>query len=465
MYLNQLKISEGGALKSLQGISRTLSLQISGDSLESVFTRYPLQSYDTVSFSSNTLKNINTLLHSVQVQNNLSTPIYTLTYDDTNDDFFVGAASNGQEPYGFHYTSPPAILKQLYYTGGTIPPFEDDHGTWLSALHPIKNSKGAVVAALQVDFPFDDFIMYARDDLKRNIGVSFVFFLIIGVVLFFFLRQILNEEELVKQSLENARHELEQSNSELLSSIEYARSIQENIYPEAEELKGFFDEYVIFNRPRDIVSGDFYWFLPLGQHKAILAVGDCTGHGVPGALMSVMGHNFLNEAVLEKGLRSPKEILEFLDEKIKHAFGNNGKDEVGTDGMDIGLCFIDKQLKILTFSGARMPLTIIRNEEVAHLNGARRGIGESFLATTLPFENEQIEFHESNMYFLYSDGLQDQFGGERSRKLKRKGLIPWLKTVSIRINGEQHPILESLFNQWMGDNDQVDDVCLVGFRV
>ncbi|MGB0917106.1 MAG: PP2C family protein-serine/threonine phosphatase [Flavobacteriales bacterium] len=464
-YTNHLKVAQNGALSTLDGIVSTLVLRVNGDSLEGVLRDYPFDKFDSVPFSDSRLTQLNATLEEAQTHNLLSTPIYTLTLDTAKDCFFVGAASNGMEPYGFHYTTPPKELYTAYYNGGSIPPFEDDHGSWLSALHPIHNSKGIQVGALQVDFPLNEFIMYAREDALKNMGVALLLFGIVGVFLYSSLRKILAIEESAKLQLEEAKKDLLNKNNEVTSSIKYALTIQENILPPRAELNSFFDELMVFNKPRDIVSGDFYWFHQLDKNRALLAVADCTGHGVPGALMSMMGHNYLNDAIAEHKLESPAEILEYLDLRVCETFRKNGSSSNGNNGMDLGLCLIDKTNQSIVFSGARRPLTIIDGNMLSELEPTRRGIGEHFLANDRPFINTTTSLENSRSYFLYSDGLQDQFGGDKNGKLMKKRLVGWLVKVLEKPKPLREAALQSLYQQWKGDNEQIDDICLIGFKV
>ena len=462
-YTNHLKVAQQGALATLDGIVSTLVSQIDGDTLEAVFAEFPLEAFDTIPFESKSLEKLNELLAAVQELNHLSTPIYTLTQKGLSNTFYVGAASNGYEPYGFPYTTPPKALLNAYAHGGTIPPFEDEHGSWLSAIHPITNSSGKQIAALQVDYPLDEFIMYAEDDAVKNICFTAILLSVVGLILFSVLRRIIRQEELSKHNLEQAKNEIAEKNAEVTSSIEYARTIQETMLPTKTELNGFFPNCMVFNRPRDIVSGDFYWFYQLDDNRALIAVADCTGHGVPGAIMSMMGHNYLNQAVLDCKLEKPSEILEFLDTKIGVAFQKEGSDEHGTDGMDIGICLMDKLNRTMFFSGARRPLTIVCPFESRDVAGIRRGIGEQYLCENLPFVDLEIPLKNQETYFLYSDGLQDQFGGEKSGKLMRKRLIPWLEKISKSPTEAQTTELQKLYEHWKGSNPQVDDICLLGF--
>ncbi len=465
-YYKQLQQAEESTLSKLYGIASTLSEQVNRNAVEGVFQEFPPRG-DTAGLSENGVYNMYRQLFQRAVESNrLKTPIYTLTYDSAANTFTGGIASNGGSTYGWHYKSPPSRLKEIYYTGGTIPRFEDDHGSWLSAVCPLKNSSGEVFAVIEADYPFDSFIEEARTELMGNLLVSILVMLAIGAIIYPILDQILTEEEQSKLALEEASGLIRTKNEEIVSSLEYARTIQDTMLPANEELGAFFTNYMIFNRPRDIVSGDFYWFHQLDGSKALVAVADCTGHGVPGALMSIVGHSYLNEIVVEQKITSPAEILERLNDKIEATFATNGEEKKdGTDGMDVGICLIDKSNGTITFTGARRPLTIIDNGNSDQIRGDRRGIGEHYLSCDVPFKDKTLPLNPNATYYLSSDGLQDQFGGSETKKLMRKRVVSWLQELETISPDLREEWLHTRFTEWKGQNPQTDDVCVVGFSI
>lgn len=465
-YVRQLDQAEKSTLSKLYGIASTLSQQVSRDALSELYTQFPLNG-DTSGISQSPVWKMYCDLFKDAVEiNQLKTPIYTLSYDSVSDAFLGGVASNGSATYGWEYKSPPNELRKVYNTGGTIPPFSDDHGTWLSAVYPLKDKNGKVFAVVEADYPFDSFIEEARSEAMRDLMVSVLVMLIIGAITYPVLGQVLNSEERSKLALAEAKDRLQEKNDEVMSSLEYARTIQETMLPTSSEMGQFFGHSFVLNRPRDIVSGDFYWFHQLDEKRALIAVADCTGHGVPGALMSIMGHGYLNEVVIEQKVDSPAEILERLDQKIHETFTDQGSDpSKGTDGMDLGICLVDRGLNTITFAGARRPLTITCVEQNVHVSGAKRGIGEHFLADQVRFENTVLELRNDCMYYLYTDGMQDQFGGENSKKLLRKRLTDWLSELKDLPDDLHLETLQTRFSEWKGENPQIDDVCLAGFRV
>lgn len=466
-YQRQLQQAEESTLSRLYGIASTLSQQVDRDAIEGVFEEFPLGG-DTAGISQNAvLKMYSELFQRTVESNGLKTPIYTLTYDSLSGRFFGGIASNGTATYGWHYKSPPTKLKEIYASGGSIPRFEDDHGTWLTAVCPLINSKGHVFAVIEADYPFDTFLEEARNELFGSLLISLLVMLGVGAITYPFLNQILSAEERSKQALEVANEQIKEKNDEVVSSLEYARTIQETMLPSSSELGAFFSECFVFNLPRDIVSGDFYWFHQLDADTALVAVADCTGHGVPGALMSIMGHSYLNEVVIEQGIHSPKTILERLNKKIQETFSTDGDNDAedGSDGMDLGICLISKGENRLTFAGARRPLTIIDNGTTTHIAGTRRGIGEHYLTTELPFENTEVQLTPTAAYYLFSDGMQDQFGGEKGKKLMRKRLNQWFTEMGQLPEELKVDWLQTKFLEWRSDHPQVDDICILGFSV
>ena len=463
-YNAQLRSAEYSTLSKLYGIASTLSEQVDRGALKDLFDAFPLQG-DTSGLSENqTFQMYSQLFNRTVIVNGLKTPIYTLTYDSVGDKFIGGIASNGQGSYGWHYESPPEKLKSIYYLGGTIPPFEDDHGTWLTAVCPLRDSEGKVFAVIEADYPFDSFISEARNELFDSLLVSVLVMILVGFTTYPILNKVLRDQEQSTAALEVANQVISEKNEEVKSSLEYARTIQETMLPTPEQMNAFLTHCMVFNLPRDIVSGDFYWFHKISESRALVAVADCTGHGVPGALMSIMGHSYLNELVGEQKIESPSEILERLNEKIEVTFACAERTKKqGTDGMDMGLVLIDKSKKELTFSGARRPLTIISGTEVSQVKGTRRGIGEHYLTTDVPFEETTILLTGAATYYLCTDGLQDQFGGPSGKKLMGKRVINWLKGLQVQPATTRSEELNKLFTDWKGELEQIDDICVLGF--
>lgn len=254
---------------------------------------------------------------------------------------------------------------------------------------------------------------------------------------------------------------IERKNRDLTDSIVYAKRIQESMLVQEEKLNTFVDDAFIFFKPKDIVSGDFYWF---GEKdgKVIVSAIDCTGHGVPGAFMSMLGNSFLNQIIHNEGICSPDLILEELNKNVQVALKQ--AETSNRDGMDMALCTIDKSNRTLEFAGAKNPLVIIKNGEAMRIKGDKNPIGLSY-GSTNEFKKHTIELNESASYYMFSDGYVDQFGGPKHKKYMVKNLQNLLLEVHQKPMAEQKQILESTLSEWMKDEEQIDDVLVVGFKI
>ena len=281
------------------------------------------------------------------------------------------------------------------------------------------------------------------------------------------------ELEKSKQLIEQQKEEVDEKNQEIISSLRYAKRLQEALLPPRNLLESFFkDNYFILYNPRDIVSGDFYWARKIkttpreGNPKDFLlvAVADCTGHGVPGAFMSLLGSNFLHQSATEKDVNTPAQALDFLNQKIITTLNHGYGEEKIRDGMDISFIAIDMETKQLAYSGANNPAYVVRNKSLETLKANKQAIG-NMNDTVLPFDNVTTQLHEGDCVYLFTDGYADQFGGPKGKKLMRKQFEEVLIANSEKTMHEQRQALENTYNNWKGDLEQVDDVCVIGIRV
>ncbi len=281
------------------------------------------------------------------------------------------------------------------------------------------------------------------------------------------------ELEKSKALIELQKAEVDEKNEEIISSLRYAKRLQEALLPPKNLLDSFFkDNYFILYHPRDIVCGDFYWARKIkttpttGNPKDFLlvAVADCTGHGVPGAFMSLLGSNFLHQSAVDKDVNTPAQALDFLNQKIittlNHGYGGI---EI-RDGMDISLIAIDLETKQLAYSGANNPIYIVRNKSLETLKANKQAIG-NMNDVVLPYDNVVTQLQANDCIYLFTDGYADQFGGPKGKKLMLNQFEDTLMAASDKPMIKQPQVLETTFNDWKGDLEQVDDVCVVGIRV
>ena len=253
---------------------------------------------------------------------------------------------------------------------------------------------------------------------------------------------------------------IEEKHKEITDSIDYAKRIQNAILPPARMVDEKLKDSFILYLPKDIVAGDFYWMQTVGN-QVIFAAADCTGHGVPGALVSVICNNSLNRSVREYGLSEPGAILDKTRELVIQEFEKSEEDV--KDGMDIALCSMENNK--LKFAGANNPLWIVRKdaEEVEEYKANKQPIGE--FQNRVPFTTHEIHLKEGDCVYVYSDGYADQFGGEKGKKFKGKALKELLLDISKFDMKQQRQKLNEAFQEWKGDFEQLDDVCLIGVRI
>lgn len=262
------------------------------------------------------------------------------------------------------------------------------------------------------------------------------------------------------QEIQQQKEILEIKNQEILDSINYALRLQKAIIPTEAKVKSALPESFVYFKPKDIVSGDFYWMNQL-EDKVLIAAIDCTGHGVPGAMVSVVGANGLNRCVKEFNLRKPSDILDKLTDLVKETF-ESGEDKV-KDGMDGALISIDLKNKSLDYAGANNPLWIIKKEgPLIEIKANKQPIGDFDFRK--PFENHTIQLSEGDQVYIFSDGYVDQFGGPKGKKFKYKTLKAHLENTRHLSMDEQVKSLDDRFQEWKGSLEQLDDVCVIGVR-
>jgi len=273
-----------------------------------------------------------------------------------------------------------------------------------------------------------------------------------------------NEIELQKDKIEQQHLLVLHQKEEITASIVYAKRIQSALLPADDIMMESGLEYFIYFKPLSIVSGDFYW-INRKDNLLFIAVSDCTGHGVPGAFMSMLGITFLNEIVNHEGVVTANEILNELRNDVKSALKQTGKDGESKDGMDIAFTIINMDTMEMQYAGAYNPLYLYRNEELIQLKADRMPIGIHIKNT--PFVNNIFQLQKGDIYYLFSDGYHDQMGGNGAEPLKlmTKGFQKILQRIHLKPMNEQMEILDAEIKDWLGNNDQIDDITVMGIRI
>ncbi|MEW6467336.1 MAG: tetratricopeptide repeat protein [Bacteroidota bacterium] len=302
---------------------------------------------------------------------------------------------------------------------------------------------------------------------QRTMSYFTVGGLVLALALAFVTLRGYNQKKKAGMLLAQKNAIIEERNKDITDSIYYARRIQEAILPRQDSLRGLFPDSFILFRPRDIVSGDFYWFAEKDGKKLVAAV-DCTGHGVPGAFMSMIGNAFLNEVLREKGLTRPAMILSELRHLVINALRQSGAEGETKDGMDIAILSVDEKNGTAEFAGANNPLWLFRQVNgtcgLTEYKPDKRSISYH-KGLGLPFSNHTIPLQKGDLLYIFTDGYADQFGGEKGKKFKYRQLQEKIRSVCNLDMVQQAAFLEKTFDDWKGGLEQVDDMLLIGIRI
>lgn len=265
-----------------------------------------------------------------------------------------------------------------------------------------------------------------------------------------------------KEEIEKQNEKISELYEEVTDSIKYAKGLQEAILPPDDFVKDNLPQSFILYKPKDIVSGDFYW-VEKKKDKIYFAAVDCTGHGVPGAFMSIVGYNALNQALQTND--DPGSILDALNKGVSKTLHNNAMGSTTKDGMDLALCCYDKKTKVLQYAGAFNPLYLIRDGEINQIKADKFAIGTYYEDNTKKYTNHTIQLQEKDYIYVFSDGYADQFGGPKGKKFMYKRFRDYLLTLSGKNMVAQKEFLDDTIEEWKGPLEQIDDILVIGMHV
>jgi serine phosphatase RsbU (regulator of sigma subunit) len=257
---------------------------------------------------------------------------------------------------------------------------------------------------------------------------------------------------------------VEEQHKDITDSIKYAQRIQQAILPPDKLWNNILPQSFVFYQPKDILSGDFYWIEETTEH-IFIAAADCTGHGVPGALMSIVNYNLLNRAVLEHGLTNAGAILDSVNKYLTLSLHQTYQESAVRDGMDVSLCVINKKTKKMDFAGAFNSIYLIRNNAIQEFIPDKQPVGSFIEDNIKPFTSQSFQLLENDVVYMFTDGYADQFGGPKGKKYKYKQLQHLLLSSYTKPFDEQNQIFKSAINDWKGSLEQVDDILLLGYKI
>jgi serine phosphatase RsbU (regulator of sigma subunit) len=308
----------------------------------------------------------------------------------------------------------------------------------------------------------------AQAQMDKQKQITTIIIIASIILLIFLIISIINylQKQKANALISEQKKILEEKNKEVQDSINYASRIQRSIMPDTNELQSTYSNCEVLYLPRDVVSGDFYWInsLPNRSDIVVYAVADCTGHGVPGAFMSLIGATLLNQTLTHPDVNTPAQALQHLNVELPKNIKNASQGETIKDGMEISMCLIDYSTLKMEFSGANNNLYIVRHNELILYKGDKQAIGQGYQATKA-FTNHLIQLQKEDIIYLFTDGYPDQFGGVIGKKFKYKQLEDLIVKLSSLTIQEQKRILQKTFEDWKGELEQVDDVLLMIIKI
>lgn len=396
----------------------------------------------------------------------------SLAFSDSLNDFY-----NKKEPL--------LGLYKLYQKKGDFSKALEAHEQYVEIIEAeFDKNNSEIIKSLTTKFETEkkeqqlELISAENKLIQSNFNYVLIFLAVISVgliTIIFILRKVRR----AKKQVDNQRELIQHKNDEIMDSIRYAKRLQDAILPQRKEIKQSLQNHFIYFNPKDIVAGDFYWFEKV-NHYTFFAVADCTGHGVPGAMVSVVCSNALTKVVLEESEYSPAKILDRSKEIIVDQFKKSG--EKVNDGMDISLCRLDTKTNELEWAGAHNPLWIIRKSNKYDETASNHIRIEDYSDCILveykadkqpvgnfeygkPFKNHSIKLETNDQLYLFTDGFADQFGGEKGKKYKSGALKKFLVKIKDVSPEKQEKLISEEFQRWKSNQEQIDDVCLMGVKV
>ena len=458
LHAGQMRTLKAEAFAHLGGVTGTLGAQLDGGRVARLLERYDSRGM----LINNTQDAWYYVLHESLVKtakaNGLQRPLHVVAFDEAKNELQIVVTSEDRPSLRdpFDRASTAAVID--YLRGDRIDAQSGVWGDEVATFDAVRDGRGKVVGVVHTSEPLSALVAVAKARLWRNIGVALVAFVIIGIFLVRSVGRMVEREEA-------ARDHWQQRHEGITDSIAYAGKIQGALVPRAEQFREMFADHFVLNRPKDVVSGDFHWYHRLNEDECFVAAADCTGHGLPGAMMAAIGCSLLNELVVQHPHKDPAELLGILSERMVQALNQSGQRKGAGDGMDVALCRIDRKQRELLFAGAFRPLYWMHDGQLTVINGDRKPVGGSQHGDQRKFTVHRVAYHAGDRLYLFSDGYVDQFGGPERKKFMSARFNDMLTGSQHLPMAQQAEVLDRAFLDWKGDNEQVDDICVVGLTV
>ncbi len=446
------------AIARLGSITSTLAAQMDGGRVTRLLQKYDSQGMLIKNTQDAWYYIMHETLRKSAGSNALELPLVVVAFDQEKDELQLVATSAPKPAFRSTCTGPNVHDLIAYLGSGRVDPGSHLAEEELSAFTALRDARGYVTAAVVASLPGDDVAAAARAALARNVIAAAVIFLLTGLFLFRSVGRWVKHEE-------DEHHIWQQRHEGMNESIANASRLQHALIPKPEVFSEQFDLFFVINRPKEIVSGDFHWYHRLDDDRCLVALADCTGHGVPGAMMATLGCSLLNDVVLQDPWRDPAEILHHLNQRMTQSLHQNGQRKGAGDGMDVALCRIDRHQREIIFAGAMRPLYWVHAGQLTVINGDRMPIGGSHFDPDRRFTGHRVAYHPGDRIYLFSDGYVDQFGGPQRKKFMVPRFNALLLSQPQLGLDAQADLLVRVFEEWKGKEEQVDDVCVVGLEM
>lgn len=446
------------ALSRLGGMTGTLAAQIDPGRIERLLTTYDSRGM----LARNTQDPWYYVLHEAFRKaveaNHLDVPVQLVTYDAHKHELQVVASSSDRPMLRERYNGAAADICARFLTGSTAPAERSRTDTGLATIDRVPFSGNGLQAAVIAEVPMGMIEGRARAGLWSNISAAAALLLMLGLFLKRSVGRMVEREE-------TARGLLEQRHAGFADSLAYAGKIQGALVPEAHHYGAHFAEHFLLNRPKDQVGGDFHWYHAIDADTCLVATADCTGHGLPGAMMAAIGCSLLNELAARHPSAGPAELLSMLNERMIATLHQDNTLQGRGDGMDIALCRVDRKQHLIEFAGAARPLYHVQQGALHVHAGDRMPVGGNQHGAVRRYTTHRLAYQVGDRIYLFSDGYIDQLGGPEGKRFMSSRFNDLLARHQHLPLAMQAELLDRAFQEWKGPHEQLDDICVLGLAV
>ncbi len=456
VHRNEQKALKSQGIAQLRTIASTLSEELTANNLKVLLEKYDSPGLVIKNTQDARYYVLHERLRRTAEKNGLHTPLELVVHNVQKQEVQVIVTSEEKPRFRDRWAGDQDELLAAFGTAGTLEQ-GDKAQRELIAFDAITDAQGAMVGMIVARSPASLYAS-ATASLPRNIGIAVLLFGIAGFLLFRYVGGWLKVDEEAQQKLKE-RHE------DINDSIAYAGKIQRSLVPSALVYDELFADSFVIDRPKDVVSGDFHWVYRIDADTCFVAAADCTGHGLPGAMMAAIGCSLLNEIVPQNAHKDPSEILSILHTRMVATLHQQGKQRGAGDGMDVALCRVDRKANEIVFAGAYRPVYWLHQGQLSVINGDRRPVGGGHIGEERKFTAHKLAYTTGDRIYLFSDGYVDQFGGPEQKRFMNARLQELIMAHRHLGLKEQAVVIERAFMDWKGLVEQMDDVCMLGLAV